>query len=101
VEAGIVDLSTGNLLQMPYSEKPHPISGWPRGEEKWMVCWSAFRESETSDTIEMRRDSRLLIVRCADAGGKDDDGAHEHTTYFVLEKNRFRKVGDEVGERVF
>jgi hypothetical protein len=98
VEAGIVDLSTGDLLQIPYSEKPHPMSGWPRGEEKWVVCYSAFGENKT---VETRRESRLLIVRCGDAASKDDDGSYEHTSYFVFEKKRFRRVGDEVGERVF
>ena len=91
VEAGIVDLLTGNLLRIPYSQQPH--SGWPLGEEKWLVCYSAFPVDET---IRTRRDSRLLIVQCADVKGSD--GICEHTSYFVFEKNRFRKVGDEVGD---
>lgn len=95
IEGGIVDLSTGQLLQIPYSEQPH--SGWPTGEEKWVVCYSAFGEHEA---VETRRDSRLLIVRCADVI-KKDGGSYEHTFYFVFERNRFRKLGDEVGERVF
>ena len=96
LEGGIVDLTTGGLLQIPYSQGPH--GGWPKREQKWVVCYSAFGEHEKE--VETRRDSRLLIVRCADVIGKDGSN-YEHTFYFVLENNEFRKLGDTVGERVF
>lgn len=92
VEAGIVDLSTGNLLRIPYSERHN--SGWPIGEEKWLVCYSAF---PVGDTIQTRRDSRLLVIQCADVFDRGN-GDCEHKFHFVFEKNRFRKVGDEVGD---
>lgn len=95
VKGGVVDLATGRLLQIPYSQRPR--GSQPAGEEKRMVCYSAFGGRKT---VETRRDSRMLIVRCADVIGKDG-GNFEHTFYFVFEKNRFRKLGDKVGDRVF
>ncbi len=90
---GIVDLATGQLHPLPGSLG---TTGW----EKWMFCVSLFGDSAIAKAVKTRVDSRLLIIRCADATGRDD-GSYEHTSYFAFEDNTFRKVAESTGIRVF
>jgi hypothetical protein len=72
--------------------------------EKWSFCESAFQWSEDQSDwghdIEIRADSSLMILHCADAG-KSDGGTYAQTFFFTLENGKFRKIADHVGERVF
>ena len=89
-EGGMVDLETGTVSVLPSSMLK-------RGWEYRMMCYSAFQPSG----IESRADSRLLIIRCANAQGSDG-GAHLCTFYFVFENGSFKKIAENVDrERVF
>lgn len=90
LEAGMLDLATGRVIELPATEQR---KSW----EHWMVCYSAFQPSG----IESRANSRLLIVRCADVIGKDG-GSYLRSSYFVYENHSFKKVFEEIGkDRVF
>ena len=96
VAGGIVDLATGQLYPLPGSIG---TTSW----DKWIFCTSVFRAGDlaTKKEVETRADSRLLIIRCADADGPDRGGSYDHTSYFAFEDNTFRKVAESTGSRVF
>jgi hypothetical protein len=92
LEGGMVDLVTGRVVELPSLSS---LRG--KGPEYWRLCDSAFQPSG----IESRANSRLLIIRCANIIGKDG-GTYLRTSYFVLENESFKKIGEVKGEeRVF
>lgn len=77
----IVDLGTGRVIASPLGTSGN---GWMR----FNVCWSAIEGSG----VEVRLDSRLMIVRC---GLRDNEQVERNVLdvyYFVLERQRFRKL---------
>lgn len=95
IQGGMVDLETGSV-------SPLPPGGKKRGEGYWDVCYSAFGLSGHWElAIGYRADSRLLVLRCADATGRDG-GAHIRTSYYIYENGSFEKIRSVVSrERVF
>jgi hypothetical protein len=86
---GLVNLETGAVLPMPGT--------YPREDLKaWVFCNSAFGDSGIKTHLE----SRLLVLRCADAIGRDG-GNYLHTRYFVLDEGTFKKIAETTGTRVF
>jgi hypothetical protein len=91
LQGGIVDLSTGQLLPLPHSKN------WPG---KWDLCGSV-TGGEWDQAVQTLPASRLLIVNCSDAYGRDG-GTYLRTSYFVFENGKFRKIAEHIGqERVF
>jgi hypothetical protein len=97
LDGGIVDLSTGRLLPLPYPVWQAGDTGW----NKWGL-YGFVSGGNFEDAAQTRPDSCLLIVNCADADGADEGGTYLHTAYYVFAKGRFRKIADQVGtERVY
>ncbi len=70
-------------------------------EKVWAYC-GFVTGGKWDEAAQTRADSRLLVVNCSDASGADPGGTYLHTSYYVFEKGRFRKIADQVGnERVF
>lgn len=77
----VIDLRTGTIFQPP-------LAADVTGEEHWIFC----TDWNDEHTVEYRRDSRLMIIRC---GGTETD-AHGTSVpevyYFVWEHNDFRLI---------
>jgi len=92
LEAGLVDLLSGQLYSLPYRGKK-----W----EKWSFCESVWG-GDWEGAAQTRVDSRLLITNCANAYGPGDfgpqTGTYARTSYFVFENGRFRKIAEHIGQ---
>lgn len=77
----VIDLRTGTVF-------PPPLAGKAAGEEHWIFC----AERDNEHTVDYRRDSRLMIVRC---GGMQTNAQGSKTPdayYFVWEHDHFRQI---------
>jgi len=97
LSGGIVDLSSGRILALPY---PVWRVGATGAQKVWALC-GFVSGGEYDEVAQTRPDSNLLILNCADSYGKDE-GTYLHTSYYLFQNGRFRKIADHVGdERVF
>lgn len=81
VGGAMVDLQTGKVL-------PLPLGGKGTGEEYWIFCTDWVGEH----TLEYRRDSRLMVVRCGGMQTDAEGNSVPDLYYFVWEQNLFNEI---------
>jgi hypothetical protein len=77
----VIDLLTGKVF-------PLPLAGKATGEEHWIFCV----DSPVKHTIEYRRNSGLMILRCGAMQSDAEGNSAPDLYYFVWEREIFREI---------